>query len=259
MQAVGGLVVGLGGELVEGLVFVLGDVGLVLQPQRLDLVDPLVFEQDREADEVAVGGDEVLETVFLGVFGELRLQLQDDLHAARNAVAFLDRVAAHTIAGPDERLALMTPAAGVDLDLIGHHEGRVEADAELADHVARRAAAFLHRLEEGLRAGVGDGAKVLDQLLAGHADAVILDREGPGLLVGGDPDFQRQLGIGDVLLGALQVAEFFQRVGGIRHQLAEENLAVRVEGVDDKIEQLTDLRLERVLFECGFAHGMKGL
>ena len=69
MQAVGRLVEGLAGELIERLVFLLGDLGLVLQPQRLDLVDALAVEEDREADEVAVVLDEVLDAGLLGVFG----------------------------------------------------------------------------------------------------------------------------------------------------------------------------------------------
>ena len=254
MQAVGRVVVGVAGEFVEGLVLLLGDVRLVLQPQRLDLVDALAVEDDREADEVAVALDQVLHPRLVGVFLVLFLQLEHDLHAALQPAAFVDRVAAGAIAGPDQLLAVLTPAAGVDLDFGGDHEGRVEADTELADHVGRRVAAVLHRGQERLGSGVGDGAEILDQLAAGHADAVVGDRQGLRLLVGGDVDLQRQLGIVDVLFRALEVAEFLHRVRRVRDQLAQENLAVGVEGMDDQIEQLLDLRLEGMRFEGGFAH-----
>jgi hypothetical protein len=133
---------------------------------------------------------------------------------------------------------------GVDLDRLRDHERGIEADAELADEVGVLLVALAQSLEEGLRAGVGDRAQVLHELLARHADAEILDRDGLRLVVGADIDLELELVVEELLFGDLGVTELFERVGGVRHQLADEDFLLRVERVDDDIEQLLDLGLE---------------
>ena len=96
----------------------------------------------------------------------------------------------------ERALAVGRPAKGVrlagaarfDHDLVGHHEGRIEADAELADQRLRLLARVFRRqlVEEGLGAGAGDGAEARGQVLARHADAVVGD--GERLLVGIERD-----------------------------------------------------------------------
>ena len=115
--------------------------------------------------------------------------------------------------------------------------------------------AFAERLEEGLRTGMRDRAEVLDQLIAGHADPVVLDRDRLGLVVGGDVDLKVEFVVEDFLLGELRMAQLFQRVGGVGHELAEENFLLRVERVDDDIEQLLDLGLEFEFLRRGRGHG----
>ena len=66
--------------------------------------------------------------------------------------------------------------------MVRDHEGRVEADAELADHLfVRQVLVLLFRLlellKESLRAGLRDRADVLDELITVHADAVVSDRQ----------------------------------------------------------------------------------
>jgi hypothetical protein len=41
-----------------------------------------------------------------------------------------------------------------------------------------------------------------------------------------------------------QVAQLVERVGGVRNELAQEDLRMRVERVDDQLQQLTDFGLE---------------
>jgi hypothetical protein len=220
-----------------------------------DLVDPLAVEMDREADEIAVALDQVLHPRFLGILGVLFLEMEHDLHPALQAARLFDRVAADAVAGPQQFLAVLAPRPAENLHLVRDHEGGVETDAELADHVGRRVSAVLHCGEEGLRSGVRDGPEILHQLTAGHPDAVIGDGQRLRFRVSRDVDLQRQRGIVDVLLRALEMAELLLGVRRVRDQLAQENLPVGVEGVDDQIEQLLDLGLEGVRFECGFAHG----
>ena len=67
--------------------------------------------------------------------------------------------------------------------MVGHHEGGVEAHAELADDVGGVLPAVLllgQLLLELEGAAAGDGAQVLLQLLLRHADAVVGDGQGAG-------------------------------------------------------------------------------
>ena len=77
-----GLIESLGLELVERLVFLFGDLALVLEPERFDLIDPLSVDHDGEPDEVAVGLDEMFDSMILGILLLLFLELEDDLDAA---------------------------------------------------------------------------------------------------------------------------------------------------------------------------------
>ena len=72
-------------------------------------------------------------------------------------------------------------------------------------------------------------------------------------VVGGQADFEVEPVVEDfVATLKLEVAEFFHRIGGVGDQLADENLAVGVEGVDDDVQQLPDFCLKRL---GGVTHG----
>ena len=135
-----------------------------------------------------------------------------------------------------QRLALARLARD-DLDPLGHHEGGIEADAELADqgHVLLRVAR--QRADEGRGARARDGAEIVDQLVVAHADAVIGNGEACGLASSGVSD-DAEFGVaGDELgLGQRQIA---QPVAGIRRvgdQLAQEDLLLAVERMGDDIQ-----------------------
>lgn len=115
-------------------------------------------------------------------------------------------------------------------------------------------AALAEGLEEGFRTRMGDGAEVLHQFLASHADAEVLDRNRLRLVIGRDVDLKVETVVEDFLFGELSVPQLFERVGGIRHQLTDEDFLLGVEGMDDDIEQLLDLGLELELLRCGGGH-----
>ena len=98
--------------------------------------------------------------------------------------------------------------------------------------------------EEVLRAGAGDGAEVGDQVLLVHADARVADGQGFLLFVQLQIDArsERQLPIG--IVGKRQVAEFIQRVRRVGDELAQEDLRMRIEGVNDQMQQLIDFSLK---------------
>ena len=102
---------------------------------------------------------------------------------------------------------------------------------------------------------MSDGAEVFDELVARHTDAVVLNREGLGLVVGGETDLELGLVVEDFFLRDLGVAEFFEGVGSIGNQLADEDFLLGVERVDDDIEQLLDLGLELEFLRCVGGHG----
>ena len=130
-------------------------------------------------------------------------------------------------------------AARQHIDPVGHHEGGVEADAELADQ--GRAFAVLARLQlldEGARARARDGAERLDHLVAAHADAVVLDRERARLGVDLERDARlgivaQQRGVGDRL-----VAQPLAGVGGVGDQFAQEDVLVGIDRVHHQVQQL---------------------
>jgi uncharacterized protein YciI len=109
--------------------------------------------------------------------------------------------------------------------------------------------------EEGARARARDGAEVVDQLLAIHADAGVGNRQSTGRCVGADADRQRcaiaeQLRLGDGL-----VAQPVAGVRAIRDQLAQEDVALRIDRMHHQAQQLGHLGLEGVglggAFSCG--------
>ncbi len=105
---------------------------------------------------------------------------------------------------------------------------------------------------------MGDGSQIFDQVGLIHPDSEVLDRQSSGLIIGLDVDFERQVFIEDAITPQLNVPEFFKGVRRVGDELAKEDLLVRLEAVDDDVEDLTDLGLEGMLFNDCFAHGCKG-
>ena len=254
VEAVAGGVPGAGSELVEVVVLFVGDGVFGFEPDGVDGVDALAIEVDGEADEVGVALEDLADAVGFGEFGGVFFEVKDD-----GTAAFLlggggvDGVAGGAVAGPGEVLVVGAPGVGGDGDFVGDHEGGVEADAELADDFGFVAfAGVFEGGGEGFGAGVGDGAEVFDELVTGHAEAVIGDGEGAFFLVGGEGDFEGEIGLEDVVFGELGVAEFFEGVRGVGDELADEDFPVGVEGVDDDVEELFDFGLEFVFGGHGF-------
>ena len=156
-----------------------------------------------------------------------------------------DRVAAFARALPaDAVLGGQAGAARDERHPVGDDEGGVEADAELPDEVRVLGAVGGQLREELARPRLGDGADVVDDVLPGHADAVVGHRDRPRRRVVADPD--ARLG---VVLEERGVAHRLepQLVGGIRgvrDELAQEDLLVPVQGVNHQVQELRDLGLE---------------
>ena len=195
-------------------------IGLLLVLVPLALV---VGEEDGEGDVVGVLLDDLLQAPAVGVLLAFFVEVQQDGGAGDGALGRLDVEAGLAVAGPAPGL-LFAGLAGDDFDAVGHHEGAVEAHAELADEVGILLRVAGELGEEVLRARAGDGAQVRDQVLLVHADAGVGDGEGLVLLVELQIDAriegQRLVGV----VGQRQVAQLVQRVGGVGDQLAQKDL-----------------------------------
>ena len=165
----------------------------------------------RVVDELGVLLDEVLEAALLEVLELVLLQVARDLGAAPEGLSL--GVLAHRERAASRRLPnvlLIVVVLRGDDDLVGDEVRRVEADAELANHVdvgARR-----HGLHEGLGARLGDRAEVGDHLGLGHADARVNDGERVVRLVRHEADVQLRVGVEHRLVGERLVAHLVERV-----------------------------------------------
>ena len=147
----------------------------------------------------------------------------------------------------DQRQASLAPgAAGVDGDFVRDHEGRVEADAELADEGGGFLARVLRGklVQEGLGAGAGDGAEAFGQVFAGHADAVVREGQRLGVRIDRDLDRERRAVLDEFGLGDRFVAQLLAGVGGVGDELADENLPVGIDRMDHEMQQARNVGLE---------------
>ena len=170
--------------------------------------------------------------------------MKHDRGAALLALGRRHGEASAAVRGPHEGLVLAGPP-GNHIDAAGDDEGRIEADAELADevHVPLR---LLDAFHEGLGAGLGDGAQILDQFVVTHADAVVGDGQRLGRLVGRDGD--PEVGIALQQFGGRNgfVAQLVERIGGVGDELAQEDIAVGIDRMHHEMQELGDLCLELV-------------
>ena len=95
-----------------------------------------------------------------------------------------------------------------------------------------------------------DGAQVLDNLVARHTDARVADGEGARVFVALDRDLQLRVGIDHVAVGQQLELHAAQRVGRVGDQLAQENVPVGVQRMNQDVQQLLDFGFEFVRFSC---------
>lgn len=244
-----GVFIRMGDELEEFIVFFRCDIGFGLAPDCLHGVEAFALELDGEVDEVRVAAQDFLHAVFLGEFGVFFLEVDDDTRSTVDAFGGSDAVAFASIALPFEAGGIGIAGVGEDFHFIRHHEGAVEAHAELTDEVGV-AIRFFEGFKELFRAGVGNGAKVFDEVGFRHADTGVRNGDRLLLFIGRDGDGEGLFRLENVRVGQLLDTQFFQCVRGIGNQLANKNFTVAVEGVDNDVEKLPDFCLEWLLCCC---------
>ena len=205
------------------------------------------LEVDRVGDEVGVVLDELAHAPLVEVLVELVAEVEHHARAVVVAHAVLDGVRARAV-----RLPLVGGVAaallGDHAHLVGDHERGVEAHAELADELGQVGAALLlERRAERLRAGGGDRAEVLLEVVGVHARAVVGDHKRLRVLVRHDVDAPGRVVGHELLLGQAQVFRAVDGVRRVRHELAQEDLLLRVERVHHEVEHFLDLGLEQMV------------
>ena len=98
---------------------------------------------------------------------------------------------------------------------------------------------------EGLGAGTGDGAEIVDQFLLVHADAAVGHRQSVSGLVRNDADLRRlalpdQAGIGNGV-----IAQLVAGIRPIRDQFAEKDFGFRIDRMHHQMQQFGNFGLER--------------
>ena len=260
--------------LVELLVLLVLHLGARTGPQRAGTVDGFprfsrlffafggwfFFRQlDRQGDVVGVLLDHVAQAPAIGELFFFLLQVQDDAGAAlwlvdgsdfKLALAF--RRPVHTFCG------WLTGTAAVHVDLVGHDERGVEAHAELTDQVRVLLLVTGEVLHEVGSAGLGDGTQVGDDVFAAHADAVVLEGHGTGVLVEAQANLQVGVAFEQLWLGQGLETQLVGGVGGVGDQFTQEDLLVRIQGMDHEVQQLLYLGLEAQRFFLSLhTHGLQ--
>ena len=130
-------------------------------------------------------------------------------------------------------------------NLVGDHERRIKADAELADQFrAFLGVSGFEAFEELARAGAGDGAEMLDDRFSRHAQAVVGDRQRVVGRVGNQPDLPVGIAFEKVGIGEALEANAVDGVRGVADQFAQEDVLVRVERMDNQVQELLQLGFE---------------
>ncbi len=246
----GGLVEAGGETAIRLLVFFRLDLRFGPLPERARRVDLTRFgpdELDRKLNVVRIGPDHALDLGGLEVALGVLLQMQHDLGPARHPLALRvvrrrDLEALPARAAPDPSLG-RTRAAARHLDAVGHHEGGVESDAEPADQPCP-VLGLREPADEGARPRARHRAEIVDQLLPVHADAGVADGERAGGRVGRDADGERTAVAQELRRGDRLVTQLVAGVGGVRDQLAEEDVGLGIDRMHHQAEELGDLGLE---------------
>ena len=236
-----------GGHRVDGLelgiVLPLGLVVVGLGVGRRLLAAVRDLHLDGIAHVVGVLGDELAELPLAQVLVVVllpRVVAQGEDHVGapgavveqRTGVARRHGVAGHAVGLPDVGLVGAEGAAD-HTNLLGDHESRIEAHAELADNLgcglgAVRLVVARERCLELLAARVGNGAQVTVKLLGGHADARVGDRDCARVLVEAHTD-------GKLGLERTHACSPFLSMSRFRHNIGISTHSAGLHSRDEKI------------------------
>ena len=187
------------------------------------------------------------------VLGVDRLEMQGDRRSLRSVVDRFDGVGAVAAGLPLDGLAV-AGLVGQQFDLVGHHEGGVEADAELADQL----------LGDRLRswrpsvAGAARRSPIWPVCRSGRPPRRGSCRcrcrgwSGCGPSMSASISMCRSDGVDvQILVPERLDPQLVQRVGGVGDQLPQKRVLVGVDRVDHQVKELTGLGLKLQLLDAG--------
>ena len=211
--------------VVEVAVVVVGELAGLLCPLRGRVVDYLVAAAHGDGQEAAVLLEQSVDARLLEEFLVVVVDVEGYLSAAVGLVAVAHLEFGRAVAAPHYALCALLVRERAYLHLGRDHEGRVEAQTEVADDGVGRVLVFG---KEFLGAGEGNLVDVFVDVLGGHAYAAVGDGEGAFLLVDGDRDVEvAQLAL--IFAERRERAQLLGGVDGVAHQLAQKNLVVAVQ------------------------------
>ena len=247
--------------VVEALVFLVGAVGGLLEPQGGGFVDQLglghflhgfhllgavlvllalhrhlpvvglsvhVLQINGRIHESAVAGEYLADAVHLEEFLFFLADVKDHRGAVYGAAALADFKVHAVRGGPVYRLSPLLVGQGFDFHMVRHHEHRVEAQAEVADDIALLLVLLVEVLHELGSGGESHLVDVAAHLVSGHADAGVADGDGLVVLVHGHGDAHGFLRAG------VEHPVFGNGVAAVADHLAQENILVGIQpALDD--------------------------
>merc|ERR1719329_1955320 len=232
-------------RLIGLLAFLLLLLFLFLGIGHFLLLGLLHVQLNGEANELGMLLHQVLKTTLLKELRLILLQVADDLGATLDLTVDHLSVLLHcegtTSSGFPDVLLIVVVLAD-NSHLVGHKVSRVETDTELTNH--RNVPAGGHGLHESLGARLGNGSKIVDELILGHANTRILNGQCGIGLVRNDLDVEVWLRLDLLRLGDRLVSNLVKGIRSVGDQLTEEDFLVGVESVNDQAHQLLNISIE---------------
>merc|ERR1719329_145077 len=232
-------------RLIGLLAFLLLLLFLFLGIGHFLLLGLLHVQLNGEANELGMLLHQILKTTLLKELRLVLLQVADDLGATLDLTVDHLRILLHCEGTTGSRfpdVLLIVVVLADNSHLVGHKVSRVETDTELTNH--RNVTAGGHGLHESLGARLGNGSKIVDELILCHANTRILNGQCGIGLVRNDLDVEVWLRLDLLRLGDRLVSNLVKGIRSVGDQLTEEDFLVGVEGVNDQAHQLLNISIE---------------
>ena len=256
-----------GKRLVKVLIIFGLDFGFRLGPEgcaigdALGLLASLLNKVNRHRNGIGMLGDDTAQPVTLCKFMAVRIQMQNDTGAVRGSLLRCQRgdlIGAFAVRGPAKRLRAAS-LAGFHHHVFGHHEGRIKANAKLADQIKAGffTCAGFQLFQKIFGAGAGNGAQGADQISLVHADAIVGNGQAVIGLIGGDGDGKavRLAQQGRILHGV--IAQLLAGIRCIGNEFAQENIALGINRMHHQMQKFGHVGCESLRFDSRiqcFAH-----
>ena len=199
--------------LVDGFVL-LGSVGLA--QENLGRHEGTVFLQY------------LADAVLIGELHALLIQKKGDLCSNGCLLTVADGILGTAVALPVNGFCSFFIGKGIDVNVVGYHKCRIEAQSEMADDLIVVCFVFVFLQKVG-SAGESDLGDVFFYLILVHAETVINEFQGLGIRIADDFDFCLVIVREGVLAHGFQLFQFGDGVAAVGNQLTDKDIMVGIE------------------------------